>query len=126
MSHHKKTEHHVRFYKLLAQTTGMLVCAFFLFFLIGEGIPDIASGKGAELIPFLPVLLLPIAGYVITWFREQAGTWMILAGALAMAVYFVIVHNLKAAPVYVIPFAVTGLLFLLHLKKRKQLQNTKA
>jgi len=64
MSHHKKQEHHIRPYKLLAQSFGLLVCGFIVLFIIGEGMPDIVKGNGDGLIPFLPLVLLPVAGYI--------------------------------------------------------------
>jgi len=33
---------------------GLLIIGFFLLFFVGEGIPDIANGKGRELLIFLP------------------------------------------------------------------------
>ena len=123
MSHHHKQEaQQVRPYKILAQTAGLLVCGFFLLFVIGEGIPDIIKGEGAELIPFLPFILLPIAGYIVTWFKEWPGTIIMLAGGIILMTYFFVRVDIKIALVYGLPFIVSGGLFLLHIKKRIELK----
>ena len=124
MSHHHKQEaQRVRPYKILAQTVGLLVCGFFLLFIIGEGIPDIMKGDGEELIPFLPFILLPIAGYFITWFKEWQGAIIMLAGGIILMVWFFAKAEIKTACIYGIPFIVSGSLFLLHIKKRNALKN---
>lgn len=125
MSHQKQIEHHVRPYKLLAQTVGLLVCGFFMLFIIGEGIPDIIKGNGAELIPFLPFVLLPIAGYIITWFKEWQGAAVMVTGAILLLVYFLVKGDIKAGLIYFIPFFISGALFFLHIKKRSTLQHNK-
>ena len=125
MNQHKKTEHHVRPYKLLAQSFGLLVCGFFLLFIIGEGIPDIAKGNGNELILFLPLILLPVAGYLVTWFNEKYGTVIMISGAVILLGYFLAKGDVRAALIYSIPFFVSAGLFLLHIKKRRQLQHQK-
>ena len=125
MNQLKKKEHHVRPYKLLAQTFGLFVCGFFILFIIGEGIPDIIKGNRNELIFFLPLLLLPIAGYLVTWFNEKYGVAIMIAGAVILLGYFLGKGSVGAALIYSIPFFVSGGLFLLHLKKRGQLQHQK-
>ena len=125
MSHQKQTEHHVRPYKLLAQTVGLLVCGFFLLFIVGEGMPDIIKGNGAELIPFLPFVLLPIAGYIITWFKERQGAAVMVIGAILLLVYCVVKVDIKAGLIYCMPFLMSGALFFLHIKKRSTLQHHK-
>jgi hypothetical protein len=125
MSHKKQIEHHVRPYKLLAQAAGLLVCGFFMLFIVGEGIPDIIKGNGEELIPFLPLVLLPIAGYIITWVKEWQGAAVMVAGAIILLVYFLIKGEIKAALIYSIPFLISAALFFLHIKKRSALQHRK-
>lgn len=70
MSHNEKQEHHIRSYNLLALSFGLLVCGFYLLFIIGEGKQDFINKNGDELIPFLPLLLLPIAGYIVTCIKK--------------------------------------------------------
>lgn len=125
MSQNKKQEHHLRFYKLLAQSTGLFVCMFFLFFLIGEGIPDIVKGDGEELIPFIPFLLVPVLGYIVAWFRETTGVAMMVTGAIALFIYLFIKNDIKAALIYSLPFLISAALFYLHMYKKSQLQHKK-
>ena len=65
MSHHKKPEHHIRPYKIAAQTAGLVACIFVLIFFAGNGIPEILKNEEKELIPFIPFLVLPVAGYIV-------------------------------------------------------------
>jgi hypothetical protein len=124
MSHrNSKQERGVRMYKTLAQTVGVAASLFFLLFIIGEGIPDITAGKGGGLLVFLPFILVPIAGFILTWFKEWPGMFLLTAGGVALTVYFFIKGDITMGLVYGLPFIVTGLLFLLHLKKRHQLQH---
>jgi predicted membrane protein len=124
MSHrNSKQERGVRMYKTLAQTVGVVACLFFLLFIIGEGIPDIVKGDGGGLLSFLPFILVPIAGFILTWFKEWPGVLLLTAGGVALMVYFFIKGDTAMALVYGLPFIVTGLLFLLHLKKRNELQH---
>jgi predicted membrane protein len=125
MSHHKKKEHHIRVYKLLAQTVGLVTCLFFILFIIGEGVPDIAKGSGKDLLPFLPFILLPIAGFIITWFKEQLGMILLITGGLALLIYFIVKADIKMAMVYSIPFLITGILFQIHITKRNNLKKLK-
>lgn len=123
MSHrNSKQERGVRMYKTLAQTVGVVACLFFLLFIIGEGIPDVVKGNGDGFLVFLPFILLPIAGFILTWFKEWPGVILLTAGGVALMVYFFIKGDMAMAMVYSLPFIVTGLLFMLHLKKRSELQ----
>lgn len=92
--------------------SGLLVTAFFLAFFIGEGLPDIMSGVGKDLLRFLPFTLLTIVGFVIAWFRPLWGGRLLLAGALLMAVYFFTAGDTRMALVYSLPSLLIGLCFL--------------
>lgn len=121
----KQNNHQNKMYKVMAQTVGLMVCLFFMFFILGEGIPDIIKGKGEELIQVLPLILLPIVGYFVAWFNEKIGMMMLIGGAILLAIYFIIFNNYKASLVYSVPFLVTGVLFWLHLKKQHSLKTRK-
>ena len=122
MSNIKKKEHHIQPFKILAQSIGILVCLFFLLFIIGEGVPDIISGKANGLFIFLPLLLLPVVGYFMTWFQETTGTFLMITGGIALLSWFLIMGDVKMALVYGLPFIITGGLFLLHIVKRNALK----
>lgn len=122
MSHHKKQEHHIRPYKLAAQSAGLIVCIFTLLFIAGKGIPEILKNDANEMIPFLPFLALPFAGYFVTWFKEFAGALMMIAGGIILLVFFIVKGDTGLGLIYGIPFIAAGLLFLVHINKRSQLQ----
>jgi predicted membrane protein len=125
MSHHKKEAHNIRPYKILAQSFGMLVCGFFVLFLIGEGLPDILKGMGKSILPFLPIILLPVVGYILTWFNEKVGASVMIIGGLILFGYFIKQQDIKMALIFGIPFITAGGLFILHIFKRTTLQNKK-
>ena len=124
MSHrNSKQERNARMYKTLAQIAGIATCLFFLLFIIGEGVPDIVNGRGQGLVSFLPFILVPIAGFILTWFKEWPGVIVLIAGAAGLMIYLFTKGNENAAFVYGLPFLLTAILFLLHLKKKSGLQN---
>lgn len=122
MSHQKKQEHHIRIYKLLSQSFGLLVCGFFILFLLGEGKPEIIKNNENDLTPFMLILLLPFAGYLLSWSKELYGAILMIAGGLLLAGYFILRSDIKMGLLFSVPFIVAGSLFLLHFNKRKQLQ----
>ena len=121
MSHHKQPEHHIRPYKILAQTVGIMVCIFFFFFIMGEGVPQIQHGNNKVLKAFLPFILLPAFGYILTYSQERLSTIIMAVGAVVLFFHFYRNNELKMALIFSIPFLVTAGLFLLHINKRTQL-----
>lgn len=128
MSHHHKQEsQQLRPYKMLAQTAGMAVCLFIVFFAIGEVLPAIKKDDGDTLIKFLPLVLvlLPVAGYIISWFKEVPGAVIMIAGGAILVIYFLMNSELSTALLYGLPFIITGGLYFLHISKRNKLQHKK-
>ena len=122
MSHHKKQEHHIRPYKLAAQSVGLMVCIFILLFVAGKGIPETLKNDTNDTIPFLPFLAIPFAGYIVTWFKEFAGALMMIAGGIILLVFLVVKGDTGLGLIYGIPFIATGILFVVHINKRAELQ----
>ena len=122
MSHHKKQEHHIRPYKIAAQSAGLIVCIFILLFIAGKGIPEILKNDANEMIPFVPFLALSFAGYLVTWFKEFAGALMMIAGGIILLAFFIVKGDTGLGFIYGIPFIAAGILFLVHINKRSQLQ----
>jgi hypothetical protein len=122
MSHHKKQEHHIRPYKLAAQSAGLIVCIFILLFSAGKGIPEVLKNDANEMIPFLPFLAIPFAGYFISWLKEFTGALVMIAGGIILLTFLIIKGDAGLGLIYGVPFIVAGLLFVLHIKKRAQLQ----
>ncbi len=122
MSHHKKTEHHVRPYKILAQTVGLLVSGYFIFLLLGQTLPGVVPSRAYEAKTILPLVLIPVAGYALTYFKELYGTLIVAIGAIILFVYFSIAGDYKMAIMFSVPFLIVSGLFFLHMNKRSQLQ----
>ena len=100
MSHHKKPEHHIRPYKIAAQTAGLVACIFVLIFFAGNGIPEILKNEEKELIPFIPFLVLPVAGYIVAWYKEVAGTVLLAMGGTVLLVFFIVEGDAAMGLVY--------------------------
>jgi len=122
MSQPKKQEHHIRVYKMMAQTVGLIACLVFLLFMLGEELPAMIKRDAGELAIFLPIMALPIAGFLITWYQEQLGTFLLITGGLALMAYFFVNGSVGMALVYGLMFLIAGSLFILHIKKKKALQ----
>lgn len=122
MSHHKKPDHHLRPYKIAAQSTGLIVCIFIGLFIAGKGIPEILKYDQNELIPFLPFLLLPVAGYIMTWYKEFAGAIMMVTGGAILLAFFILRGDTSMGLIYGIPFILGGSVFLVHINKRAHLK----
>ena len=125
MSHHKKEAHHLRPYKILAQSFATLVCGFYILYLLGEGFANIVSTIGGSLTAILPNMFLPIAGYLLTWLNEKLGAIILLIGGIILFFYFYMEEDVSRAIYFGIPFIIAGGLYLLHLKKRNELQHKK-
>jgi len=128
MSHnHKQESQQVRPYKILAQTAGMAVCLFMIFFAIGEVLPAIKKDESNDWNKFLPLamVLFPVLGYIISWAKELAGAIIMLLGGIILAGYFLMDGNTSMALIYGLPFMIAGALYLLHISKRKKLHHKK-
>jgi hypothetical protein len=121
MSHHKKETHNIRPYKILAQSFGMLVCGFFILFLIGDDSADL----GRSILPLVTIILLPVVGYILTWFYEKIGAAIMIIGGLILLGYFLQQPNIKNTCLFGVPFIIAGSLFFLHIHKRTTLQHKK-
>ena len=122
MSHHKKPDHHLRPYKIAAQSAGLIVCIFVLLFIAGKGVPEILKNDANELVPFLPFLLLPVAGYILTWYKEFAGAVIMTTGGAILLAFFIMKGDTAMGLIYGMPFILAGSIFLLHINKRTQLK----
>ncbi len=94
-----------------ARITGLIAVLFFLRFMIGEGMYDIRLGRARELMPFLPLLILSIAGYFIALIRERLGGRLMITGGFLMMAYLFWHQDYAVGAMYGIPFIFPGLLF---------------
>jgi len=122
MSHHRKPDHHLRPYKIAAQSAGLIVSIFVLLFFAGKGVPEILKNDANELLPFLPLLLFPFAGYILTWYKEFVGAVIMTAGGALLLLFFMIKGDGGTGLIYGLPFILGGSIFLLHINKRAQLK----
>lgn len=105
------------FLRWSARVVSILISAFLLLFIIGEGLPEILSGQADELLPFLPLLGLALAGTALIWFREGIGACLMILGAIAMAIY---IRDALMFLVYSLPYLLAGLAILAGLWLRKR------
>ena len=104
---------------------GMAVCLFLLLFVLGQGLPANLKGEENGWTIFIPLVLLPVIGFIISWFKELPGVVIMIAGGIVLMAYFLIQQDLTMALVYGLPFMIVGSLFLLHIRKRNLLHPKK-
>jgi len=104
--------------RTVALALGFLPAAFFLFFLIGEGLAELIDGK-TGVIPILVLMILTVSGYLLAWKRPRAGGLIMMAGGLAMGIYLFIAggsDSIIMILAYSLPFIVPG--FMLRMLKK--------
>lgn len=97
----------------IARITGFISVAFFMSFMLGEGLHDIIRGEAKQLLPFLPFLLLAVSGYFVAWFREKTGSIMMITGGLFLMVYLFYFQDYTIGAIYGLPFIIPGTIFYL-------------
>ena len=105
--------------KILAHITSILVCGFFLFFLIGTGMPDFMKMNITHITLFNLLLALPLFGYVIILFRESIGAIVMLWGGIGLMIYHSYCRDIDMAFIFGLPFIICALLFFWHLRTTK-------
>lgn len=99
-----------------AWAISLIASLLFIIFLAGEGIPDLLKGKARELIPYLPFLLVAIAGSILSLFKRKPGAIMMIAGGVIIDI-IIYLHGGSAMfgimVVYGVPYIFPGLLLLL-------------
>jgi hypothetical protein len=105
-----------------ARVLGAASTAFFLSFFAGEGLPDILRGipPDKELLLFLPLLLVAVAGYFTAWFAPAAGGRLLILGGAAMTIYHLAHGDPEISLVYGLPFIITGALYIVHGKLKNK------
>ena len=122
MIHHKPPAHHNRPYKIAAQTVGLVACLFVLFFLGGTGLSRVLKPGQDPWKSFLPLLILAVLGYIITWYKELAGTLIMTAGGVILLIFFINNGDNRLALIYGLPFIVAGIAYGIHINKRNELR----
>jgi len=91
---------------------GMLSSAFFLVFLIGEGLVDLIDGK-TGVIPIMVLILFTVGGYILSFFKRRTGAIIMIGGAIAMSLYLLFsggISEYKMALIFAFPFLIPGIL----------------
>ena len=107
-----------------ARIIGLLIIAFFLMFLIGETVMSTqAEGLKFDVESLFIVVpaVIALAGYIVSWWREQVGGSLLILVSIA----FGILPSISAQPSWSVlqalqgwlmlgsPFLITGVLFLI-------------
>lgn len=98
--------------KWFARISGFVAAVLFLAFFIGEGLPEIISGGGKELVYFLPFCIPALAGYIIAWVKPYSGGILMILGALLLGSFFVYHGDFNMSMVFGIPVLLIGLSFI--------------
>lgn len=99
----------------IALILGFQVSIFFVFFLVADGITDLAEGK-FSVIPILLMMILAVSGFVWSVFKPVKGGLLMIAGGLVMAVYLLIMGGIgewQMALIFGLPFIVPGVILRL-------------
>lgn len=102
----------------VAMLLAFLSSAFFLLFLVGEGIADLFNGS-LEVIPILLMMLFTVSGFFIAFKRHKRGGMIMTAGGFLMLIYLLIMgggNAWYAALIFGLPFIIPGLMLLLFWK----------
>lgn len=94
-----------------AKFLGLISCVFYLFLSFKGGLSEVIQGRGSNLIPFFPYLAIAVAGYLIAYVNEKKGGYIMLAGGVALFIFF-LVHSGGVdwirSVVYGMPFILSG------------------
>jgi hypothetical protein len=105
--------------RIIGLFLGFIPSAFFLVFLIGEGLAGLIDGKLA-VIPILIMMVVAVSGYILAWKRQKVGSIIMISGGLVMGIYLLILGSLsdwEMAFFYSFPFIIPGLLLMYSSRK---------
>lgn len=111
-------------FKWLGRVVGFIFSAFFMLFLVGEGIPGILEHglqNSGWILLYILLLLGTVAGYVISYFRGKTGGLVMICGGCAMAAFQLAtggMNDFRIALLFGLPFLVSGLAALTCWKKK--------
>jgi len=106
----------------IALILGFQASAFFLFFLISDGVADLFSGK-FSVIPILIMMIFTVIGYIWAISKPKLGSLIMISGGVVMAIYLIMlggIIGIKMALVYGLPFIIPGLIFYFVSKSAKE------
>jgi hypothetical protein len=97
----------------IALILGFQASAFFLFFLISDGVADLFDGK-FSVIPILIMMIFTVIGYIWAISKPKLGSLIMISGGVVMALYLIMlggIIGIKMALIYGLPFIIPGLIF---------------
>ena len=106
----------------IALILGFQASAFFLFFLISDGVADLFSGK-FSVIPILIMMIFTVIGYIWAISKPKLGSLIMISGGVVMAIYLIMlggIVGIKMALIYGLPFIIPGLIFYFVSKSAKE------
>lgn len=110
-----KTKAYLNFLKWAAQGIGFLTTAGLTIYLFSDVIPGMSHGRANAFVPILPLIFLGVSGFIISFYRELAGSTMMLAGGTSTVLYVLLaIQNQTAAMILGAPLALAGALYLWH------------
>lgn len=108
----------------IALILGFQASAFFLFFLISDGVADLFNGK-YSVIPILIMMIFTVIGYIWAISKPKLGSLIMISGGVVMALYLIMlggIVGIKMALIYSLPFIIPGLIFYFVGKNEKESQ----
>ena len=97
----------------IALILGFQASAFFMFFLISDGVADLFNGK-YSVIPILVMMIFTVIGYIWAITKPKLGSMIMISGGVVMALYLIMLGGtvgIKMALIYGLPFIIPGLIF---------------
>lgn len=109
----------------IALILGFQASAFFLFFLISDGVIDLFDGK-YSVIPILIMMIFTVIGYIWAITKPKLGSLIMISGGVVMALYLIMlggIVGIKMALIYGLPFIIPGLIFYFVGRKNPESQH---
>ena len=123
MGKENQTSISLRILKWFGHIIGGLASAFFIIFFFGEGVPGlINNGVAAEMLLFMVLLFIAIAGWVVSIFTAKIGGILQIIGGSAMSIFHLANGGLKdinMAIVFGMPFILCGLISIIYHRVNK-------
>jgi hypothetical protein len=105
----------------VAMLLAFLSSAFFMLFLIGEGITDLFNGA-LQVIPIILMILFTVSGFFLAFKRPKQGGMILTTGGFIMMIYLFIMGGINAwyaAMIYGLPFIIPGFILIFSSKLQK-------
>jgi hypothetical protein len=98
-----------------ARIIGGLASVFYIFIAYKGGLADALKGMEVENVKFFPFMAIAAAGYMIAYVHEKKGGYFMIAGGVALFMFFMVYHwafDWARGFAYGLPFIAPGVAFL--------------